>query len=90
MNQDCNEVFERTRAEAEDYIEQSVESIGNAKNKLYDLMTMWPKDTPINLTIKKFIEDEETGLDKKIAELKYISSEITALWHMPGSGEPVA
>ena len=89
MNDKNQEMFESAKIEAQSHIEQSTINIRNAINELYRLMGVYPLDTPLNLTVKGMIEDENTGLEKIIDELRDVKSRIVSLLHMEGSGEPI-
>ena len=89
MNDKNQELFESAKIEAQSHIEQSIISITNAINELNRLMGVYPLDTPLNLTVKGMIEDENTGLEKKIDELRDVKSRIVSLLHVEGSGEPI-
>ena len=89
MNDKNQEMFESAKIEAQSHIEQSTINIRNAINELYRLMGVYPLDTPLNLTVKGMIEDENTGLEKKIDELRDVKSRIVSLLHVEGSGEPI-
>ena len=89
MNDKSQEVFESTKVEAQNHIEQSTISIRNAINELDRLMRVYPLDTPLNLIVQNIIENENVGLEKKIDELRDVKSQIVSLLHMEGSGEPI-